>query len=74
MLVVGAGATGVQVASIFNAFGSQVQLFQTGPRILPSEDEDVSAAVAAAFRDFGSRSTRTWARSIPSRRRRRESE
>src|SRR4249920_2933814 len=40
----------VQVASIFNAFGSRIQLFQTGPRILPSEDEDVSAAVAAAFR------------------------
>src|SRR5262245_20994838 len=50
MLVIGAGATGVQVASIFNAFGSCIQLFQTGPRILPSEDEDVSAAVAAAFR------------------------
>src|SRR5271166_1638680 len=50
MLVVGAGATGVQVASIFNAFGSRIQLFQTGPRILPSEDEDVSATVAAAFR------------------------
>jgi pyruvate/2-oxoglutarate dehydrogenase complex dihydrolipoamide dehydrogenase (E3) component len=53
MLVVGAGATGVQVASIFNAFGSRIQLFQTGPRILPSEDEDVSAAVAAAFRKSG---------------------
>ena len=50
MLVIGAGATGVQVASIFNTFGSRIQLFQTGPRILPSEDEDVSAAVAAAFR------------------------
>src|SRR5262249_50531835 len=50
MLVVGAGATGVQVASIFNAFGSRFQLFQTSPRILPSEDEDVSAAVAAAMR------------------------
>jgi dihydrolipoamide dehydrogenase len=50
MLVIGAGATGVQVASIFNSFGSQIQLFQTGPRILPSEDEDVSAAVAAALR------------------------
>jgi len=53
MLVVGAGATGVQVASIFNAFGSRVQLFQTGSRILTSEDEDVSAAVAAAFRESG---------------------
>jgi dihydrolipoamide dehydrogenase len=53
ILVVGAGATGVQVASIFNAFGSRIQLFQTGPRILPTEDEDVSAAVAAAFREAG---------------------
>src|SRR6266487_4457596 len=38
LLVLGAGATGVQVASIFNAFGSRIQLFQTGPRILPTED------------------------------------
>ena len=53
MLVIGAGATGVQVASIFNAFGSRMQLFQTGPRILPTEDEDVSAVVAAAFRESG---------------------
>ena len=53
MLVIGAGATGAQVASIFNAFGSRVQLFQAGPRILPTEDEDVSTAVAAAFRESG---------------------
>ena len=53
MLVIGGGATGVQVASIFNAFGSKVQLFQAGTRILPYEDEDVSAAVAAAFRESG---------------------
>ena len=53
MLVIGGGATGAQVASIFNAFGSRVQLFQAGPRILPTEDEDVSAAVAAAFRQSG---------------------
>ena len=53
MLVIGAGATGVQVASIFNAYGSRIQLFQTGRRILPSEDEDVSTAVSAAFRELG---------------------
>jgi pyruvate/2-oxoglutarate dehydrogenase complex dihydrolipoamide dehydrogenase (E3) component len=53
MLVIGGGATGAQVASIFNAFGSRIQLFQAGPRILPTEDEDVSAAVAAAFRESG---------------------
>jgi pyruvate/2-oxoglutarate dehydrogenase complex dihydrolipoamide dehydrogenase (E3) component len=53
MLIIGAGATGVQIASIFNAFGSRTQLFEAGPRILPSEDEDVSAVVAAAFRESG---------------------
>ena len=53
MIVIGAGATGAQVASIFHAFGSQVQLFHTGSRILPTEDEDVSAAVAVAFRQSG---------------------
>src|SRR5215217_6574512 len=53
MIVIGAGATGAQVASIFNAFGSTVQLFHAGPRILPTEDEDVSVAVAAVFRESG---------------------
>jgi pyruvate/2-oxoglutarate dehydrogenase complex dihydrolipoamide dehydrogenase (E3) component len=53
ILVIGGGSTGVQVASIFNAFGSRVELFQAGRRILPTEDEDVSAAVAAAFRESG---------------------
>jgi dihydrolipoamide dehydrogenase len=53
MLVIGAGATGAQVASVFNALGTKVQVFQSGPRILPTEDEDVSAAMAAAFRKSG---------------------
>ena len=53
ILVIGGGATGAQVASVFNAFGSRVQLFHRGPRILPTEDEDISAAVASAFRSTG---------------------
>jgi dihydrolipoamide dehydrogenase len=53
MLVVGGGATGVQVASVFNAFGTRVQLFEAGPRILPTEDADISAAAAEAFREAG---------------------
>lgn len=53
MIVIGGGATGAQVASIFSSFGAKVQLFQSGSRIIPTEDEDVSAAVAAAFRDAG---------------------
>jgi pyruvate/2-oxoglutarate dehydrogenase complex dihydrolipoamide dehydrogenase (E3) component len=55
LLVLGAGATGVQVASIFNALGSRVQLVEVAPRILMSEDEAVSAAVSAALAASGVR-------------------
>ena len=53
MVVIGGGATGAQVASVFNAFGSRIQLFQAGPRILPAEDEEVSGTMADAFRESG---------------------
>jgi len=53
LVVVGAGATGVQVASIFNAFGSQVHLVEIAPRILMSEDQEVSEAVTAAMEASG---------------------
>ena len=53
MLVVGGGATAVQVASIFNAFGTRVELFTPGSRILASEDEDVAKAVETAFQEPG---------------------
>src|SRR5690348_6530302 len=53
MLVVGAGATGVQVASIFNAFGCRVHLVEVAPRILMSEDREVSEAVGAALAASG---------------------
>jgi pyruvate/2-oxoglutarate dehydrogenase complex dihydrolipoamide dehydrogenase (E3) component len=53
MLVIGAGATGVQLASIFNAFGSKVTLFEAAPRILMTEDEDVTGAVGGALRTSG---------------------
>ena len=53
IMIVGGGATGIQVASIFNAFGSRIQLFQASPHILPSEDADIAAAVAEAFQEMG---------------------
>ena len=53
MLVIGAGATGVQIASVFAELGSRVMLFEAGPRILATEDEDVSRTMAAAFRASG---------------------
>jgi dihydrolipoamide dehydrogenase len=49
LLILGAGAVGVEFASIFASFGSQVTLIEMLPRILPIEDEDSSAAVAKAF-------------------------
>jgi dihydrolipoamide dehydrogenase len=53
MLVVGGGDTGAQVASVFSAFGTKVQLLQAGPRILAGADEDVSTEIANAFRQSG---------------------
>jgi pyruvate/2-oxoglutarate dehydrogenase complex dihydrolipoamide dehydrogenase (E3) component len=53
LIVVGGGDTGVQVASIFNAFGSRVQIFQGGPRLLTVADESVSTEVEQAFRVSG---------------------
>jgi pyruvate/2-oxoglutarate dehydrogenase complex dihydrolipoamide dehydrogenase (E3) component len=53
LLVIGAGATGAQVASIFNAFGSSVTICQGASRVIPTEDADVSSEVARAFREDG---------------------
>jgi pyruvate/2-oxoglutarate dehydrogenase complex dihydrolipoamide dehydrogenase (E3) component len=53
LLVIGAGATGVQVASVFAELGSRVMLFEAGRRILATEDEDVSRTMAASFRAAG---------------------
>lgn len=53
MIVIGGGATGLQVASIFNAFGSWVSVFEVGPRLLPHADAEVAAAVAEGFRQSG---------------------
>src|SRR6478752_867035 len=53
LLVVGAGATGAQVASVFNELGSRVLLYEAAPRILMTEDEDVSRVMAESFRAAG---------------------
>jgi pyruvate/2-oxoglutarate dehydrogenase complex dihydrolipoamide dehydrogenase (E3) component len=49
VVVVGAAATGCQLASVFAAFGSRVRLLEVAPRILGGEDEAVSEGVAGAF-------------------------
>jgi len=50
LVVLGAGAVGVEFASIFNSFGSEVTLVEMLPRVLPIEDEAVSKEVTRAFR------------------------
>ena len=47
--VVGAGNTGAQLVTVFNAFGSEVTLLEVAPRILAGADAAVSADVEEAF-------------------------
>ncbi len=53
LLVVGAGAIGVEFASMYRAFGAEVTLLEALPRIVPVEDEEVSAELAKAFQRRG---------------------
>lgn len=53
MVVLGAGAVGVEFASIYARFGSKVTLIELLPRILPVEDEEMSAELDKAFRKQG---------------------
>lgn len=51
--VIGAGNTGAQLVTVFSAFGSAVTLLDVAPRVLAASDEDISAAVQAAFEAQG---------------------
>jgi dihydrolipoamide dehydrogenase len=49
LLVIGAGAVGVEFASIYHAFGSKVVLIERLPRLVPVEDEEVSESLLRSF-------------------------
>lgn len=53
--VIGAGAVGVEFASIFNRFGTKVTLLEMLPRVVPVEDEDVSRELERVFKKQGIR-------------------
>jgi dihydrolipoamide dehydrogenase len=53
MIVLGAGAVGVEFASVFKRFGTDVTVVEMLPRLVPIEDEDVSAELQRAFRKRG---------------------
>lgn len=50
MVVLGAGAVGVEFASVFNRFGSEVTVIEMLDRLVPIEDEETSKELQRAFR------------------------
>lgn len=53
LVIIGAGAIGVEFAFFYNAFGTKVTLIEMIDRILPIEDADASAVVEKSFRRRG---------------------
>jgi dihydrolipoamide dehydrogenase len=53
LLVVGSGAIGIEFASFYRALGAEVTVIEALDRILPVEDEEVSAAARKAFEKRG---------------------
>jgi dihydrolipoamide dehydrogenase len=53
LIIVGAGAVGVEFASIFRSFGAEVTLLEMLPHAVPLEDEEISAELEKAFRKKG---------------------
>ncbi len=53
IIIVGAGAIGVEFAYFYNAFGSKVTLVEMLPQVLPVEDEEVSKTLHRAFEKQG---------------------
>jgi len=53
LIVVGSGAVGVEFASIFRSFGSEITVLEYLPRVVPNEDEDVSRELARSFKKRG---------------------
>lgn len=55
VVIIGSGAIGVEFATIWNAYGSQVTIVEMLPRLVPLEDEEVSAELKKAFERRGIR-------------------
>jgi dihydrolipoamide dehydrogenase len=53
MAIMGSGAVGVEFASIYRRFGSEVTIIELLPRLVPNEDEAVSAELEKAFKKRG---------------------
>jgi len=53
VIIIGGGAIGVEFATIWNAYGSEVTIVEMLPRLLPLEDEECSAELTKAYQKRG---------------------
>jgi dihydrolipoamide dehydrogenase len=56
LIVMGAGAVGVEFASVYARFGSETTIVEFMPRLLPIEDEEVSKELERVFKKRGIKS------------------
>jgi len=56
MIILGSGAVGVEFASIYRRFGAEVTVIELLPRLVPIEDEAVSAELEKSFKKQGIKS------------------
>ncbi len=53
MIIIGAGAIGVEFAYFYNAFGTKVTIVEMMPTILPIEDKEITKILDSSFRKSG---------------------
>ncbi len=52
-VIIGAGAIGVEFSTVWSSYGSKVTLVEMLPRIVPLEDEEISAELAKQYKRRG---------------------
>jgi dihydrolipoamide dehydrogenase len=53
LIVIGAGAVGVEFGSMFRTFGAEVTILEFLPRMVPAEEEDISKELARLYKKRG---------------------
>jgi dihydrolipoamide dehydrogenase len=53
LIVIGAGAVGMEFSSIFRSFGAEVTIVEFLPRVVPVEDEEISKEITRLYKKRG---------------------
>ena len=56
IVIVGGGATGVEFSHVYRSYGSEVTIVELMDRLVPNEDEEISASLEKSFNDHGVKS------------------